>query len=61
MNSAQVAAKARRARKRREDEIEEDEEVFEFEGLGRSEHGSEAGDLVVIVRRRRGVLFGGRR
>lgn len=43
------------------DEIEEDEEVFEFEGLGRSEHGSEVGDLVVVLRRRRGFLSGGRR
>lgn len=37
-------------------EIEFDDEVFEFEGGGRSLHGSEPGDFVLIVRRRRGFL-----
>lgn len=43
-------------------EIEEDEEVFEFEGLGRSVHGSDPGDLIVVVSRRSSVrdLFGRR-
>lgn len=32
------------------------EEAFEFEGLGRSVHGSAPGDLVVVLVRRRGLL-----
>ena len=31
------------------------------QSLGRSEHGSAVGDLVVVLRRRRGFLSGGRR
>lgn len=44
-------------------ELEEDEEVFEWEELGRSEHGEPPGDLVVIVRKRKSLLglFRGRR
>ena len=38
------------------EEIEEDEEIFEFEGLGRPLAGSEPGDLVVVLRRRRSLL-----
>jgi predicted Zn-dependent protease with MMP-like domain len=38
-------------------ELEDEEEAFEFEGLGRSEHRGPAGDLVVVVRRRRRGLL----
>ena len=37
-------------------EMEGDDETFEFEGAGRSLHGSERGDLVVVLRRRRGFF-----
>lgn len=35
------------------DDLADDEETLEFEGLGRSLHGSEPGDLVLVVTRRR--------
>jgi predicted Zn-dependent protease with MMP-like domain len=38
------------------DELREDEEVFEFEACGREDHGGEVGDLVLVVRRRRGFF-----